>query len=156
MRLYRISSSDYIEDLSGTGSKLYGGRWNFKGTPLLYTSENTSLAILEILVHFDGLTVPNNLELLELELSDNRIIEFPRSEFNRIRNSRNAEYLFKEAGQNWVESNISLALKVPSIITLNECNVLINPHHEKFRTLKKNKRSILELDERLFKFRSDS
>jgi len=34
----------------------------------LYSSENTSPAILEILVYFDGLTVPQNFELLQLDL----------------------------------------------------------------------------------------
>ena len=31
MLLYRIAKKAYIEDLSGLGSRLYGGRWNEKG-----------------------------------------------------------------------------------------------------------------------------
>ncbi len=156
MKLYRISTSEYVDDISGTGAKLYGGRWNFKGTPLLYCSENTSLAILEILVHFDGLTVPQNLELLELELDKDQIQSFSISKFNRIRKLRDAEYKFKEAGQEWIYSSKSLAIKVPSIITTNEFNVLINPKHKNFTTLKKKKKKKLDLDERLFKIKSGS
>ncbi len=156
MKLYRISPSDYIDDLTGTGAKLYGGRWNFKGTPLLYCSENISLAILEILVHFDGLTVPQNLELMELEINSSLIQTFPISKFNKIRKLKDAEYQFKEASNKWINGCRSLALKVPSIITTTEFNILINPKHHKFNLLKKKKKSKLELDERLFKSNSDS
>lgn len=156
MNLYRISTNDYIDDLSGTGAKLYGGRWNFKGSPLLYCSENTSLAILEILVHFDGLTVPQNLELLRLELDESQIDTFSIANFNKIQKSKGAEFRFKEAGEQWINSKKSLALKVPSIITSNEFNILINPNHKNFKMLKKKKKIKLELDERLFKVKSDS
>ncbi len=156
MKLYRISTSQYVDDLTGTGSKIYGGRWNSKGTPLLYCSENTSLAILEILVHFDGLTIPKNLELLHLELDPDHIQDFPMNKFNSIRKSKDAEFRFKKAGQKWIKSESSLALKVPSIINTNEFNILINPNHENFNMLKKRKKVKLELDERLFKMKSDS
>ena len=151
MKIYRISTTEYIDDLSGTGSKMYGGRWNFKGSPLLYGSENTSLAILEILVHFDGLTVPQNLKLLELELDENEIQNFPIAKFNKIRKSKDAEFQFKEAGQKWINSKTTLALRVPSIIATNEFNILINPRHKNFKMLNKRKKTKLELDGRLFK-----
>jgi len=156
MKLYRISVSEYVDELTGTGAKLYGGRWNLKGTPLLYCSENTSLAILQILVHFDGLTIPKNLELLQLELDESQIHNFSIAKFNKIRKSKDAEFQFKKAGQQWIESGKSLALKVPSIITTNEFNILINPKHVNFKMLKKKKKGKLELDERLFKVGSDS
>ena len=151
MKIFRIADSAYIHDISGTGAKLFGGRLNHKGTPLLYCSENISLAILEILVHFDGLTIPDNLELLELEIDENEIETFPISKFNNIRKAPDAEYAFKKAGQKWIESNTSLALKVPSIITSGEFNILINPNHAHFENLKKMKTSKLDLDKRLFK-----
>lgn len=156
MKLYRISTSQYVDDLTGTGSKMYGGRWNLKGIPLLYCSENTSLAILEVLVHFDGLTIPNNLELLQLELDQSQIENFSIAKFSRIRKSKDAEFRFKAAGQHWIKNKSSLALKVPSVININEFNILINPHHNNFKMLKKKKKGKLELDERLFKMKSDS
>ena len=151
MKLYRISSEDYINDLSGLGAKLYGGRWNEKGTTLLYCSENISLAILEILVHFDGQTIPQNLALLELELNEDQISEYPLAKFKKIRKSKDAEYQFKKEGQLWLDSNKSLALKVPSIITDAECNILVNPLHQNFKRLKKKKKRKLDFDKRLFK-----
>jgi RES domain-containing protein len=51
MIVYRIARANYIRDLSGIGSRLYGGRWNRKGTGIIYTSETRALATLEYLVH---------------------------------------------------------------------------------------------------------
>jgi RES domain-containing protein len=151
MKLYRISRSEYIDDLNGTGAKLYGGRWNEKGTALLYCSENISLAILEILVHFDGLTIPSNLELLHLELEDKQIENFSISKFEKIRASKDSEFRFKTSGQSSLKSGKKLALKVPSIITPGEFNILINPSHSNLSFLKVIKKEKLELDKRLFK-----
>jgi len=151
MIVYRIAKADYINDLGGTGAKIYGGRWNEKGTPLLYCAENISLATLEILVHFDGLTIPEHLTLLHLHIPDEEIMVFKKSKFYDIRKRENAEYLFKDAGQEWVESKSSLALSVPSIITPAENNILINPLHSRITTIKKVKTETLDLDPRLFR-----
>ena len=45
MIIYRLTTEMYKNDLSGTGAKLFGGRWNSVGLPVLYTTENISLAI---------------------------------------------------------------------------------------------------------------
>jgi len=150
MRIFRISKAEYIEDISGTGAKRFGGRWNEKGTGLLYCSENISLAILEILVHFDGLTVPDNLMILELELEEKYIQDFSRTQFDKICLAKDAEYLFKKAGQKWIKSQKSLALKVPSIINTFEYNIIVNPTHPDFKNVKKKSCRKLELDDRLF------
>lgn len=148
--LYRISAPEYIHDLSGTGAKLFGGRWNEKGTPLLYTSQNVSLAILEILVHFDGLTIPPQLSLLHLKIPEESIQEFPLKEFQKIQSKADAEYRFKEAGEKWIKSLSSLALRVPSIITALEYNFLINPRQPEYETLEITSAEELKMDSRLF------
>jgi RES domain-containing protein len=40
-------------DLSGEGVRLYGGRWNSPGRPMVYTAVDAALAVLELLVHLD-------------------------------------------------------------------------------------------------------
>ena len=42
MIIYRFSDSDYKNDLSGEGARLYGGRWNSVGSPMLYATEHIS------------------------------------------------------------------------------------------------------------------
>lgn len=51
MILHRITSKAYIQDKSGKGAMLYGGRWNPKGIRMLYTSESLSFATLETIVN---------------------------------------------------------------------------------------------------------
>jgi RES domain-containing protein len=42
-----------------TGSTIAPGRWNTSGSPLIYTSEHYSTALLEKLVHGSGRLPPN-------------------------------------------------------------------------------------------------
>lgn len=151
MIVYRIARREYINDITDTGAKLYGGRWNEKGTPALYCSENVSLAILEILVHFDGLTVPLHLSLLTIEIPDNDITVLSKATYAKLTKGGDSEAKFKKEGMKWIQSKDSLALKVPSLITQYESNVIINTRHSNFNKIKKHHIEDLALDERLFK-----
>ena len=53
MRVFRIAKKQYLKDLSGEGSRLFGGRWNKKGMAMLYFSDSLSTSLLEVLVHMD-------------------------------------------------------------------------------------------------------
>ena len=61
MVVFRIARKERIEDLSGRGAELFGGRWNEKGYPALYTASSLSLAALEILAHTDKSMSPVNM-----------------------------------------------------------------------------------------------
>src|SRR6266851_4258830 len=39
---------------TGEGARLFGGRWNSPGRPVIYTAQSQALAALEILVHLDS------------------------------------------------------------------------------------------------------
>ena len=71
MIVYRFSHPNYAHDLSGTGAKLKGGRWNVIGLPLLYTSESISLSLLEVLANANTLEELQLLELVEIEIPSN-------------------------------------------------------------------------------------
>ncbi|HVS77374.1 MAG TPA: RES family NAD+ phosphorylase, partial [Steroidobacteraceae bacterium] len=67
--IWRIApdTPDYVsDDLLGKGAERTGGRWNRKGTPMLYCSSTIALACLETLVHLSGGDpVPLNRYLVE-------------------------------------------------------------------------------------------
>lgn len=53
MECFRIAQAQYARDLTGTGARLYGGRWNSEGHRAIYAASYRSLALLEVLVHLD-------------------------------------------------------------------------------------------------------
>ena len=78
MKLFRVvQDRDRAKDLSGIGAFRWGGRWNSKGVYMLYTSENSSLAFLESLVHFDEGEIPPQLYSIELEIPNNAAVYTP-------------------------------------------------------------------------------
>ena len=123
--VYRISRSKYIKDLSGFGAKMYGGRWNHKGVPVLYTAENRSLAILELMVNFNSKDAFNlDYSIAKIAVPESQIVQISAVEILENSKQEITNYYF-------FEKNV-LAIKVPSIIIPKEFNFLINPQHSLF------------------------
>jgi RES domain-containing protein len=52
MQVWRLCRARHASTaFDGEGARLFGGRWNHKGLPMVYTSATLSLAALEVLVH---------------------------------------------------------------------------------------------------------
>lgn len=151
MEVYRISNTSSAGDLGGTGAKLYGGRWNKKGTGVLYTSESRALALLEYLVHVTLSTLPENLSLVTF-----RIPEELFSKHSTVSglpdNWRDfpAPLVLANLGTEWVKKNKVLLLRVPSAIIEHEFNILINPQHPDFKYIT-HKIENFGVDDRLLK-----
>ena len=146
MLVYRIARKKYINDLSGKGAELAGGRWNLKGLPAIYTSSTLALAMFEILVHTDKDLPPVDMYFSELEIPDKLIID---DYFNEVS--------FEHAlniGSNWIKEDESLAIKVPSVLMpknyTRDFNVIINPRHKDFPKIKILKTEPCNFDLRLF------
>ena len=137
MVVYRIAKTpERAKDLSGFGSFKFGGRWNSKGTYMLYTSENSSLAYLESLVHFNEADIPLNLYITSIEIknSDKLIYQLPDSKYPaKWQLSENFEN--KLIGDKLMFDKQFLAIKVRSAINSSEYNFLLNPlfsgYHDK-------------------------
>ena len=137
MRLWRVVKAKHARDaLNGEGARLYGGRWNERGTSIVYLSETLSLAALETFVHlgpndsripFSAIPVdpPEGIALDVLpanQLPPNWRAEPPPSETKQI-------------GTAWARNGATLLLSVPSIIIPGERNFLVNPRHSDFAKL---------------------
>jgi RES domain-containing protein len=127
--VYRIAKSQQrLQDLSGTGAFRNGGRWNSKGTYMLYASMNSSLAYLETLVHFNEPEMPPNLFIAAIQLtgSDGLIFELPDKQYpSPWQENGNTEN--KLLGDHWMNETKHLAVKVRSAINPSEFNYLLNP-----------------------------
>lgn len=150
MNVYRIAQKAFIQDLSGEGARLYGGRWNHRGVPLLYTAESRSLATLEILVHAQKIVSISNLAILTLEIPNqfkiDDIKELTKLPLNWQKYTSHPE--LQDLVSNWINSG-EFILKVPSAIINEESNYLINPLHKNMKELKVISIEDFVLDERL-------
>jgi RES domain-containing protein len=149
MIVHRICSSLYNDDLSGNGAKLFGGRWNSIGIPMLYVSEHISLAVLEMLVnnHFKDFSV--ELSLLRISIPD--VIDVKEIKLNKLKAKWNEDASYsKFIGNEFIKSKTNLVLKVPSAVVMDEHNFLINPLHTDFKKIKITEVKEFSTDKRLF------
>jgi RES domain-containing protein len=152
MQVFRIAGTQHINDLSGTGARINGGRWNHKGTGIIYSSENRSLATVEFLVHVPLPILPSNLSVACIEIPDSIVpMEISGSELPSNWRSYPALPVLADLGTNWAVSKESLLLRVPSAITANEFNILINPSHDDMKQVNILKVERFKIDKRLFK-----
>jgi len=152
MKIYRLSRKKYANDLSGTGARLFGGRWNSRGINALYGAENISLAKLEVTVHLDLDIIPDDYFLIEIEIPENINIkvlekEVLEADWNSIPHSESTQLI----GDQFLDENKFLVLKVPSAIVPQEYNFILNPNHKKFSLIKITAIEKFTFDNRLFK-----
>lgn len=130
MLVYRIAKTTRIRDITGTGARLFGGRWNRKGVPVVYTSETRSLATVEFLVHVPIAIAPAQFSLATLGIPDDVSCEqISSSDLPRNWRSFPAPQRLAEIGSEWAQQNRSLLLRIPSAVVEHEFNLLINPIH---------------------------
>lgn len=151
--LYRIAKAKRIKDLTGEGARLYGGRWNLKGTPVIYTSDSTALATLETLVHSPLHLMPKERSVITLELPDNLgAFSVSPEELPPKWWINPAPSELANIGQKWVEQQSGVALVVPSSVTpMGEGrNYILNPQHPDFKHIEIVETSQYDYDARLF------
>ncbi len=139
MLLYRLSKSQYADDLSGTGAMKKGGRWNMKGTPVIYTSDSAALAVLEYLANIDHDLAPEKLSLAVIEIPDSLKREnIDEKELPKKWDSYPAPEKLAVLGTVWVDSMRSALLGVPSVhVPVSEGrNFVLNPLHPGFKKIK--------------------
>lgn len=152
MIVFRLTKEKYKNDLSGIGAEKYGGRWNNKGTRIVYAAESRSLSILELAVHVAFNILPKNYHIVEIEVPENSIQEFDVSLLQKKDWKSNPPIEFTQSeGDKFIHDNNYLCLKVPSAIVEGDFNYLINPFHPDFSKVKIKKTSPFGFDERLLK-----
>ena len=152
MRIFRIAKTRYIDDLSGEGARLFGGRWNKVGDAMLYFSQNLSLSLLEIIVHVDYAELPLDYSFIEVEIPDSSIKTIQSIDFIKPKWSTEAAVnQLQLFGSNWLKKNEGLAMKVPSAVLHQDYNILINPAHKDFGKLKIIRTEKMDFDPRLLR-----
>lgn len=96
----------------------------------IYASGTTSLAALEVLVHFSVL--PRDFVLTEIHIPTSVKIETVRDQDLDPNWAILSVAHTQEIGLKWASKNSSAVLSVPSSILAGERNYVINPKHPDF------------------------
>lgn len=150
MIVYRLTKEKYKDELSGIGAQKHGGRWNNKGKQLIYTGESRALCTTEIAVHTPLGIVPSDYHLQIIKLPNLKMLEIKPGELNQNWRNFPHETSTKLLGDELIDRNKFLTMKVPSAVIQDEFNYLINPFHKSFPKVKLLKTEKFMFDKRLF------
>jgi RES domain-containing protein len=133
---WRILKSRHASTaFDGEGARLYGGRWNSPGTRMVYTSSTISLAVLEVLVHLQEASLLSSYSLISADFDDALVERLERSRLPDGWRTYPAPSDLQRIGDEWVWSQRSALLEVPSVIVVRESNYLLNPAHPDFSSV---------------------
>jgi RES domain-containing protein len=113
---------------SGEGGLYTPSRWMPQGFRVVYTAETLALATLEVFVH----TESNKIPLIAIRASLPQTMAIEAVEMNMLPanwHQPTAYSALQKLGKNWLLSNRTPILKVPSVIVPVEFNYLLNPQH---------------------------
>jgi|TARA_B110000908_G_C10147176_1_gene399602 RES domain-containing protein len=131
MIVYKFSNSKYGGDLTGTGAAMFGGRWNKKGCPVVYTGESKEIALLELIVHTPPALISNH-EILMIDIPEDSVEEIKKENLPRVWHKYPAPMVLSEIAQEWIQREETIALKVPSCIIHSASNYILNCNHPEF------------------------
>lgn len=142
--VWRIAADtpDYsASDLEGHGAEATGGRWNRRGTPVVYASTTRALACLETVVHLGSGSLPLNRYLVEIIVPDAAWEN--RATFDAaLHVGWDAEptgLVSLNWGTAWAAEGSTLLVELPSVVVPEESNILINPRHRGAASLRARK-----------------
>ncbi|MEQ8549466.1 MAG: RES family NAD+ phosphorylase [Cyclobacteriaceae bacterium] len=127
MIVYRICQTypPTYDPIDGEGASLFGGRWNPKGTPAVYTASSLALARCEIARHVSLDEIPDDFRVYEIDIPDTQQVEpspLPKGWKN------NHDWRTTQAvGAQYLSDLNVLSLKVPSLCDPHSYNLILNP-----------------------------
>lgn len=153
IRAYRICQERYAAHaFDGEGARQFGGRWNNKGTPMVYLAGSIALAQLEMLVHLDAVSVlMQRYIIFPVDIPKALIADASENDVPRDWDSSAGKRQTAEAGDAWARGRTSTVLKVPSAVVPMEFNFIANPLHPEFNKLRISDAMSLRFDSRLIK-----
>jgi RES domain-containing protein len=133
MKVYRLARAAHA-GFDGEGARLYPGRWNAEGIPCVYTSSSPSLAQLEVMVNHDDWTIFERFEfrLLTIEVDEFRILKFQIKDLPSVWRSQMVTESTQEFGSTILHDHTKIGFAVPSVVTPQEYNVVLNPLAQNF------------------------
>lgn len=155
VQAWRLVATRWLETaFDGEGARLAGGRWNTRGTAVVYLAGSLSLAALELLVHIDHHRALQEHYAIPVSFDERLVLHVDRDDLPEDWLSPGAIPKTQALGDAWIRSNASLLLAVPSAVIPQELNYLFNPKHPQAGSLTIGEPQPFRYDPRLLKLRT--
>ena len=151
MRVFRLSKTVYSSTvLGGQGGLVADGRWHSVGRPVVYTASSEALAVLELRVHLGRFIPQAAFTMHTIDVPDRLVETMAVAALPRGWNAVPSGGASQQVGDAWLERARTLALRVPSVHSRSDWNLLINPVHGELRHVKVMAAQPYTFDARLF------
>lgn len=150
--LYRIIRDRYrYEPLSVVGSRLFGGRWNPKGTSVLYATSTPELGLVETLAHAPAVRYEElpTYWVFSLDVPDD-IRYYRREDLPAYWQDETYE---RTQGwlKDWLATPDQLGVALPSVLVPLSYNIILHPAHASFEQIRVIGQEVQPVDRRLWR-----
>ncbi|MDY7573718.1 RES family NAD+ phosphorylase [Actimicrobium sp. CCI2.3] len=154
MKLWRIAAAQWALDRRCDGTRLYGGRWNPIGFPVMYAGTTIELCALEKFVHLSGTVVPP-MVLVAIDVPDHAspVFQPALSDLPDDWAALPAPASTQEIGRRWLASPEAFMMLVPSAVIPEALNAVINPAHPAYARVTLNVVREFRFDARMTDFK---
>lgn len=153
LTIFRICKTKHAATaFNGEGAYRFGGRWNSRGTRIVYAASSLALAVLEMLVHLQDDKLLFEYSFVAAEIRSELIL--PVNKFRQLPQNWSespAPLKIQRLGDDWARTAASAVLEVPSAIIPREKNYLLNPLHPDFGKIVAGEPEKFSFDPRLIK-----
>ena len=146
-RIVRTSRANTA--FTGEGPWRYGGRWNSPGVHVVYVSEHQSTAAFEVFANRVPFILEEKYKAYHLEWPDGLTEIFPIKKLPANWRVTPPPAETTEIGDRWVQERRSAALALPSAISPDDTNFLLNPEHPDFKQIRIHSPINFDFDPRL-------
>lgn len=134
--VYRMTKTLHVHNLSGVGAARFGGRWNPRGTYVLYTASSAALAMLEWLAHANERSMDESYSLATILLPDHSIEKLALGALPLNWKKVPPPAASADIGRRFVADGKFLALEVPSVLVPHDYTLVVNSQHPLVKQVK--------------------
>jgi RES domain-containing protein len=151
VRFFRLTKTAHSPSvLGGAGGLVVDGRWHPIGHRIVYCASSEALAVLELRVHLGRVQPSHAWTMHEIDVPDDSLVVAPPESlppsWNRVPPGPESQ----KFGSAWLTSLRSLALRVPSVHSVTDHTILLNPAHPQIGRVRVLERRPYRFDGRLF------
>jgi RES domain-containing protein len=145
---YRIADIRY-PIFDGSGARMMGGRWNSPGQAVIYASLSYACAMVEKMAQVGTSKAPRHQAWIAIQVEDFEIEDLSPDDLPEW--DVDDQIASRRYGDDWIQSQRTPILFVPSVIAPADKNVIINPAHPDFLRLICSDSKPVNWDKRLFR-----